>query len=256
MSPRRLTPEEPTAPEGTSEFRPTLITVGEVLSRAWAIFKVQALWCILGVVGFYAATFAFLLPAYGLFFALVGGRQNNVPPNNPQLPAVGIVFMVAIGLVWLFVGTWLMLGLQAFLLKIARGQPAGIGDFRSVGPHVLSAVGALILTQLAVMVGFALLIVPGIIIGIMLSQAPLVIVDRGVGTIDSLRLSVRATEGNKLTLLGLWLVLVVMAIPVQFCTCGLGMIAFFPFTMLAHCVAYLMMTGQRTADQLPATLPV
>jgi len=40
---------------------------------------------------------------------------------------------------------------------------------------------------------------PGIIIGIMLSQSILLIIDRRVGVIDSLKLSMQATHGNKLT---------------------------------------------------------
>ena len=85
---------------------------------------------------------------------------------------------------------------------------------------------------LAATIGFALLIVPGIIVGLMFSQFINIMIDRQVGVIDALRLSMQVTEGNKLTLFLLGLLMAAINSIGTSLTCGLFTIAFVPFSWL------------------------
>ncbi len=227
------------------EFRPTRITVEDVLSRTWQIFKVQVLTCIAIVIGFYLLSGILTLPIVFVFLgvatALDGGQGQG-------LPIWAIAVFAGLFLIFWFVAMWLMLGMQRMMLKIARGRDVRVSDIWSAGYAVLPSIGAMLLTQIAVMGGLLLCIVPGIIIGIMLSQSILLILDRRVGVIDSLRLSMQATEGNKVTLLVLWLLMMLIMPLIHLFTCGLGTIVAAPFQILLMVVAYLMMTGQNTAS--------
>ena len=61
-------------------------------------------------------------------------------------------------------------------------------------------------------------------------------------------MSREATNGNKLTLLGLYLVVSMLALVLGIFTCGVGLLFMQPFAMLLYCVTYLSMTGQSTAE--------
>ena len=230
------------------EFRPTPITVEGVLSRTWQIFKARALECIAIVIGFYVLSALLMLPIIVVFFG-VGVAVTPAHGRQPQIPPIWAiaVFVLLFLIVWL-VAMWLMLGMQRMMLRVARGQNARVSDMWGIGYALLPSIGAMLLTQIAIFAGLLLCIVPGIIVGIMLSQSILLIIDRRVGVIDSLRLSIQATAGNKVTLLVLWLLMMLIMPAINLFTCGLGTIVAVPFQMLLLVVAYLMMTGQSTAS--------
>jgi len=105
-------------------------------------------------------------------------------------------------------------------------------------PHpFLRFLGAYILSALIITAGFILLIVPGVIASVGLSFVAFLIVDRGVGVIDSLKESWRITKGHKwqLFLLGLLLLLInllgILALLV-------GIFVTIPITLLAFTHAY------------------
>jgi uncharacterized membrane protein len=149
------------------------------------------------------------------------------------------------------VSVLMTLGLHALMLKIARGEPVAAADLFAETSLILPALLATLLATLAVMAGFAMLIVPGVILALMFSQFLNVMVDRQVGVIDSLRLSMRVTDGNKTTLFLLGLLMAAVNSIGGSLTCGVFSIVFVPFASLLGSVAYLTMTGQNTAWQPP-----
>ena len=64
-----------------------------------------------------------------------------------------------------------------------------------------------------------------------------------------LRLSAQITRGNKVTLLLMFLLISAIGSVTSLATCGLAAIAVQPFNLLMPCVAYLVMTGQRTVAE-------
>ena len=218
-------------------FHPTRIELGEVLSRTWEIYKANV-WLLVVAELLIGAAIGVAVSLIALISFLAFGERS---PAATGLLAI----TVSIG------GIWLQLGVNMSLLKIARGEPVAIKDLLEGGPFLLPALGATILSSLAAAVGFALLIIPGVIVSIMLSQSLMMVIDQRAGVIDSLRLSMRATAGNKLTLFGLWLVAGLGGGLIGALTCGLGSLFVTPFMMLLACVVYLEMTGQKTAANRP-----
>jgi uncharacterized membrane protein len=78
------------------------------------------------------------------------------------------------------------------------------------------------------------------------------LVDQDSDIMGSLRLSIEATKGNKLTLLGLYIVAGAIALVITVLTCGLGALLAMPFMMLLSAVIYLGVTGQSTELDGPA----
>jgi uncharacterized membrane protein len=162
-------------------------------------------------------------------------------------PIYVVAASLVLGLVALASSVWLTLGLHAYLLRVARGEQATAADFFGQGPQVIPGMLAMLCVTVAVAIGTCMLVVPGVILGLMLSQFLNVMVDRHVGVVDSLRLSMRATDGNKVTLFLLWLLMAGINSIAASLTCGLSSLVVAPFLALLGSVAYLAMTGQPTA---------
>ena len=219
---------------------PTQIAVGDVFERSWTIYKDKMIWCIgavliVGIVNYVVAQIANYASA--ILGALVG------------YPAVAIVCMILGIFAGQLFALWLNIGMALLLLKIGRGQEPSMGDLFRGGPYFLTALVAGILVGLIDLVGFVLLIVPGIIFALMFSQFLYLIVDRNVGIVESLELSMRITRGNKATLFLLW-ILSAGLIFAGMLMCCVGVIFTAPLVSLLWTVAYLAMTGQPTADRL------
>ena len=177
-------------------------------------------------------------------FAIVGLGMLGVVAAmgrkpGPEFIAVILFFYLA---VW-----WQVVAVQACMLKIARGEPLVARDALSVGRLMFPAFIAMLLTGVACLIGFALFIVPGVIIALMFSQFLNIIIDRRAGIIESLKLSMQATRGNKLTLFLLTILMSGVGTIAMSLTCGLASFVVQPFISLVQTVAYLAMTGQSTA---------
>ncbi|HEX5444524.1 MAG TPA: hypothetical protein VFW87_11865, partial [Pirellulales bacterium] len=153
------------------------------------------------------------------------------------------------------VGTFLFVGLIMFMLRIARGEEVEYGALFSGGRYFVYAFAIQILTMLAVFVGFILLIIPMFIFGLMLSQAQFMLIDQQTGIIDSLRLSIAAMRGNKLTVFAIWMVAGVIGLVLSLVTCFVGFIFVGPYLMLLMAVIYLGVTGQQTVLELNPPAP-
>lgn len=219
----------------TGPIVPTRIDLGEVLSTSWEIFKSQMGLVIGGVV---------LTGVITQVVAQVLGFVGGLLANNAG--DIGILFIVVAQLVGTIFSYYMTLGQTIFLVNIARGAPANIQDIFMGGPYLLRFLGAAILMGIGAMIGFLLLIIPGIIILLMFGQFVFLIVDKDMGIMDSLTTSKDITTGNKLTIFALGFVSLGIVLLGLLALC-IGVIVAGPFVSLIFAVAYLRMAGQRTA---------
>lgn len=217
-------------------FRPTRIDMGDVLGRTWQIYTANLWPCVFAT----ALLVFFHLGSNGVSYAMAAGDQGQGAAN-------------VVGLLILLASLFLMLGVITFMLKVARGEPAELGDVFSAGPVFLPALGAAIIIGVLCTMGFCLLFIPGVIAWLMFSQSFRIIIDKRVGVVDAMRMSMEATRGNKLTLLALYSLMTLIVPTVAILTCGIGAFFAYPFAILLMCVSYLAMTGQSTADQVVST---
>ena len=224
-------------PQG--QVQPTPIDMGDVMRRAWRIFTERMGICIGAAMIVYVVS---NIPnAVNIYIKFTDPRLAN---------DIGYILgFQAFVFVWTLPCIWLGIGQAIIFLKVARGQPAEIGELFTGGPFFLTALLASILCGLAVFAGICLCIVPGIIVALMFSQFMYLIVDQRLDVIESLSVSHQITTGNKATLFLLFLVLGLIAMGGA-CACGIGLIFAIPFMQVSMVVAYLTMTGQPTAEQM------
>jgi uncharacterized membrane protein/DNA-directed RNA polymerase subunit RPC12/RpoP len=213
---------------------PSIIDLGDVFHRSWEIFKTQWPMC---------AAVAFIVVLLNLTAAVFTGVLTSLTASATGDPAATLLVRILCEVAsWAF-NTWIGIGELVFFLKTARGQRASVGDIFAGGPWFVNVLAASLLVGLAVLVGLAFCIVPGVILALMFSQYYYLIIDRNLGPVDALSMSAQITRGNKLTLFAIGLVVFAFAL----FTCGLGLVLLIPFVPLAYAVIYLAMTGQPTA---------
>ena len=118
----------------------------------------------------------------------------------------------------LLIGSLLYAGAIAGLLKVARGEQTSLGDcFQAGMAKLLPVLGLTILWWLAVVLGWVLLIIPGLILITMWSVALPALIGENLGVIESFGRSRELTRGSRLSIFGLLLVsLIILYIPMIF----------------------------------------
>jgi len=247
---------------------PTPFTVGDVLSRTWQIYKGQ-MWICIGVV-----IFCFVLNLSGQL--VMGMLDVAVKPKVDLLTYNVIVLVVMLGIV--VFQMWIAIGQALFLLRVARGQTAPFGEVFRGGSLLLTvllsslafglvlggvvalglipgglamaaAPGNPMVGPLVLGLGFVIAMIAVIVLALRLSQYYYLVVDRGAGVMESLRLSLEVTRGNEgnIFVIGFMTGLINLAGALA---CGVGLIFTIPFTALLFPVMYLALTGQPIADPL------
>lgn len=186
---------EPTAADSTAPV--TTISIGAVVKRSFSVFFANFL-------SFGVLALVFQLP--GLVYNLMTFEQslNEIEPSF----GVGeiIVLILSIVLSYVLMGA-LVYGTVSYL----RGRPAGLGEIVSRGlaaffPVLVIAIAA----SLLMAIGFALLIVPGILVVVVFAvTVPAYVVEKP-GIVGSFKRSMALTKGNRWRVLGILLVLIVI----------------------------------------------
>jgi len=157
---------------------------------------------IVGIASFLPQLFSLILPI---------GEDSSWWPISLLIFAVLIILSIIINIIF-------QVGLINISIIFRNGNTPQIRDLYSSKPIVLlNYVIASIAYGLMVMVGFLLLIVPGIFLALKYQFYGYLITDRGMGPVEALKESGRLTEGAKKDLFVFWLslfccILVIMII--------------------------------------------
>ena len=179
--------------------------VGSVLSRAAEICGAN--FPLFGVV-------MLIVSLPNLYFTL------QTPETDPTFATANFLLASVIGLFLSTIGeAFILIGAFQYL----RGQPVVPSEAlqRSVA-RFLPIVGFAILYAIALLFGFLLLIVPGIIFLVMWTVALPACVVEGLGPVDCMRRSAELTKGHRWKILG---IIILLAIISGFINWILGMIA-------------------------------
>jgi len=120
---------------------------------------------------------------------LISWVQQLSNKNTEGISLLGLVIMI--------LSLYVSIGTTKISLRVVDGEsPEFLDVFRSA-KYFLRYLGASILIGLIIVLGFVLLIVPGIIWGVRYSQALNLIVDKDMKIIDAMRKSGELTKGVK-----------------------------------------------------------
>lgn len=88
------------------------------------------------------------------------------------------------------------IGFIKIILKLIDGHKAEITELWAYPQYLLRMIGATIVYTVIVVIGFILLVIPGIYLALRLQFYSYYIVDKNAGALDSLRMSWKVTDKN------------------------------------------------------------
>jgi hypothetical protein len=215
-------------------------TASEVLTVAWARFKVHGGMLILAHLAFTMMT--------GVFAQLPNGFvwTHVIDPGSPAY------FGVLGGgyLVTQIISAFFTVGLTRMWLDAARGIPPRFETLFSGADRFLPMLALNLISFLGVVVGCALLIVPGVVLMIIYQLAPYYVVEGRMGPIEALQKSWETSLHQRgelfvLALAGIGLSLLGVAM------CCMGLIATVPLYWVATAVAFTRVAGMTVAPLQP-----
>lgn len=176
-----------------TQFHDERFEMGRVVNRAFGAIGRNA------PLFFGMAVILTIVPT--LLLRIVGGT-----PGTAGVPIFGAIFFVS-ALLGLVCNVLLQAGVtKATIIDLQGGQPKFAEILRSAVGLILPLVGLTILYMLGLMVGWLLLLVPGIIVAVMWSVSVPVLVAERPGIIASFGRSRALTKGSRWSIFGLMLV--------------------------------------------------
>jgi uncharacterized membrane protein len=220
-----------------------MFTIGEVLGKGWEGFKANA-----------AILIAALMVAGCIMSAILIPLQIVMRVAQGNLEVVMVVLLLQF-IVQVTLGAFFNLGFITLYLKVARGQTPELKDLFSGKSRIVPAILVSLLCGLGSVIGFTLLIVPGIIFVLMVFFALYFVMDKNMGVMESIRASIDATRGSKMKLFLFGLVggLLSMAAMIP---CGLGFIVVGPWLGVTGAVIYETLTKKEEAGEATPPAPV
>lgn len=217
--------------------------IGEVLSEAWEKTK-GAKWPILLALALYvlvygAVAFAtqFLFAAFGLTVipAADGSNIGSVMGHNLlQNMVITVVTMP------------LMMGIFILGLRRAVDAPLSVVSISQYYDKTIPLALTLALMYVICMIGFVLLVIPGIYLSVAYYMAMPLVVEKGMSPWQALETSRQAISKRWFSVFGLagWVVLINMLGGLAF---GIGLIWTLPFTVIVFGILYRNMFGCEAA---------
>jgi len=161
-----------------------------------------------------------------------------------KLEAVLPVF-IFIWFVGFLVRTVLDMGATRIALRLYSGENTSIGDMFGESSLLIKFLLAEVLSVLAVLIGLAFFIVPGIILGLGLFFVPYIVLDKELGPVDALKDSWRLAKGHKWNLLMFVIILVFLNF-IGVMAFGVGLLVTLPISFLASVHVYKWLDKQDT----------
>lgn len=206
--------------------------VGEVFRSAWELFKPN--WGPLCGAAFVAMFVGMLPQQVPTALRLTRVLAVDATPLHPLAVVAAIVG-------WL-IREFFTAGFTRMCLGTARTGTARFGDVFGAGGRYVPYLFASFLTTFAIVLGFVLLVVPGVILGLGLWMTGFYVIDRDMGAIAAMNASWEASKGQKVAFFVLGLAELGVVI-LGLAACGVGLLAAKMVVLLARTVVYLRVAG-------------
>ena len=236
-------------------------SIGDGFSWAWGQFTANAAPLLVATVVYGVIVGVIYGIVYALAFALAPDSVTTYNSDGGGFDyqtsasfGIGSIAVMVIGGIILFIVVAVIQSAYiSALLDIANGQQVSVGSFfkpRSVGNVILATVIIGVLTS----IGYALCVLPGLVVAIFTMFAIVALLDRNLSATDSIKASYEIVKANFGQVLLTWLVLAAIGI-VGALVCGVGLLVAIPVAALLEVYAYRRLSGGEVAALNPQPLP-
>ena len=196
--------------------RPAAFRIGRVFGDTFSVLGRNLGLCI-GLAAIFSGipTFLYQLWAGTQFDAALVSVETGAPPP-PAFDAASILTGLIVFVIYMVLASILQAALVRTTIEDLNGQQPTFADALSRGIAVLlPIIGLSILMYLGVVIGFMLIIIPGIYLLVRWSAAIPVLVHERLGILASMKRSAELTKGSRWRIFGLMVIIYIALIVVQ-----------------------------------------
>ncbi|MBR3478435.1 MAG: hypothetical protein IKH43_04990 [Bacteroidaceae bacterium] len=237
------------------------LSVSESISQGWELAKKHGL--LLAVFVLVIGIITNLLSSFTLPSGFMEGYTKALTQNDPDAmmqllnSSSTSAASIIVSIIQTVVYVLFLAGFCATILKLTRGLMAKVSldGFKMSAMTYLKFFAVSILVGLAVGIGTALCVIPGIFLAVRLGFAEWYILDHpeaGIG--EALSASWKMTKGNFWSVLGLMLAEIGIIILGYICCC-IGVLFAIPFAYFAESSAYMMLQENLAYENLDYAAP-
>jgi uncharacterized membrane protein len=210
--------------------------IGAIISEAWEKTK--------GIKGtVWLALLFYMLALIPVSIAIQFGLRALGLSNDPENGrAAVIVFGFVSQIIQMVIVVPLMTGLLVLSIKLAAGAPAQASDVFSYFSKTLTLLGTALLMYFMIIIGFCLLIIPGIYLSVAYAFAMPLVAEKNLAPWEALETSRKAITHHWFKLFGLYLVVTIIA-SLSAIPLGIGLIWTIPLMFLTMGLVYCKMFG-------------
>lgn len=214
-------------------------SIKEICSEAWTLVKGAKLSFLIATIVYFVVYFVIAF-AVNMILAAVGFSMPSMFAAEAGLGS-GIGQLIQGILVTLLVTP---LGVGLFMLGIRRsvGKSLPTGELFAHYGKMVPLFVVTVLVYLFMLIGFLLLILPGIYLAIGYSMALPLVVDQGLSPTQAMKTSRKTIHKKWFAYFGLILVMM-LAMIIGFLALGIGLFWAGPFCLIAYGIAYRNMFG-------------
>jgi uncharacterized membrane protein len=222
---------------GSLPIAPQAVGVEPILGHAWEVWKAN-----LGLlVGVTVVAMIINFVSRGILDVV----EREISRNDPQTGAIfGLLLLLVRQAVQIFLG----IGQTRIALKLARGEQAHFGELFSGGPWFFPAYLMVAGYWIALIIGVAFLVVPGVLLALVFWPFYFLYIDDKTTALESIATAPNVSANNWGTafILGLLSLGIIILGLLTLC---IGIIFAAPLVTMIWAVAYLMMAGQLPPGQ-------
>lgn len=213
------------------------------LSYAWKTFTTRPVFIIgSGILLFLVMVFSSLL-------------QDAIKAIGSQAGAGTMAPAILAGIIGIVISFLVEMGRINFYLKLHDAVEAVTYRSFWFTKSAVNFVATSIIVGIATVIGFVLLIVPGIIVAIVFGFSLYLVIDKGLGPIEAMKESARLTKGNRWNLFLLGVLLVGINI-LGFLALLVGLLVTLPLSVLAVIHAYRTLSSDTPVQNEHDATPV
>ncbi|MCA9016747.1 MAG: hypothetical protein KDA77_15550 [Planctomycetaceae bacterium] len=223
---------------GRGHWEPRIISVGDVFSRSWEVFKSNLGMCMA------VPLLAMLIYFLGVVVVVIGMAAIGAAMGAEFIKAAEVPLTLMMQFIFYLIIFYLQLGVQLVFLQIAKGEKPELSVMFGAGPYLVRMFLCSVIFAIVTSIGYLLLIVPGVILALMFWPFSYLLIDRNLPGIKAFTEAPTITKGNLLNLFGVFLATIGIVLLGGIVTLGIGLIFLFPYSVMVQTVAYTEMTSQ------------
>ena len=212
-------------------------SIGSVLSEAWEKTS-GAKWTIQLAFFYYFLVIIGVLTAIGVMLAMLTDVSGDMSGDASGVVVLQLVLQLGMNLIIMPMA----MGIAIIGIKRSVDAPISAGSIFGYFSKMFSLLLTMIIMYIMVLIGFLLLVLPGIYLAVAYYMAMPLVVEKGMSPWQALETSRKAITHRWFSVFGLFfimsLILFVSAIPL-----GLGMIWTLPMMIIAFGILYRNMFG-------------